>query len=145
MSCPTNQCKLTNYISTSDVTIAEGDILFTDGKKEVLPTLVGKPERITALNENIKEVKRKRKGDIKLSFITDFTEPYILYFNKGTTEIDGDIIEDVTESLFKKMPQGLQMASETLCITGAELGESGLVNITGDITIKINTEEASLD
>ena len=59
MSCPVNQCNRTNmYVDSQGIMRANKDLV-KHYDAEPLPTLSGKPERITAINVRIKEDEAK--------------------------------------------------------------------------------------
>lgn len=82
MGCPVNQCKRINmYVDSQGIMRANKD-LAKSYKAEPLPTLVGKPERITAINEEIKKDEAKTKSSLKAkagnsATLTDETEKVV--------------------------------------------------------------------
>lgn len=66
MGCPVNQCKRINMVVDSQGIMRDNKDLVKNYKAEPLPTLVGKPERITALNEKIKEDEAKVASNLKI-------------------------------------------------------------------------------
>lgn len=65
MGCPTNLCKRVNMVVDSQGIMRDNKDLVKYYDAEPLPTLIGKPERITALNEKIKEDEAKTKSTLK--------------------------------------------------------------------------------
>ena len=65
MGCPTNLCKRVNMVVDSQGIMRDNKDLVKHYDAEPLPTLIGKPERITALNEKIKEDETKTKSTLK--------------------------------------------------------------------------------
>ena len=53
MGCPTNQNKMTNMLTDSQGIMRKGPVLGHDTEPTEIPVLVGKPERIAALNSKI--------------------------------------------------------------------------------------------
>lgn len=53
MGCPTNQNKMTNMLTDSQGIMRKGPVLGQDTEPIEIPTLIGKPERIAALNSKI--------------------------------------------------------------------------------------------
>ena len=65
MGCPVNQCKRINmYVDSQGIMRANKDLVKHYDAKP-LPTLVGKPERITALNVKIKKDEAKLKSNLE--------------------------------------------------------------------------------
>lgn len=65
MGCPVNQCKRINmYVDSQGIMRANKDLV-KNYDAEVLPTLIGKPERITALNDKIKEDEEKLVSNLE--------------------------------------------------------------------------------
>ena len=65
MGCPVNQCKRINmYVDSQGIMRANKDLV-KHYNAEPLPTLVGKPERITALNARIKKDEAKLKSNLE--------------------------------------------------------------------------------
>lgn len=65
MGCPVNQCKRINmYVDSQGIMRANKDLV-KHYDAEPLPTLVGKPERITALNVKIKKDEAKLKSNLE--------------------------------------------------------------------------------
>lgn len=65
MGCPVNQCKRINmYVDSQGIMRANKDLVKHYNAKP-LPTLVGKPERITALNVKIKKDEAKLKSNLE--------------------------------------------------------------------------------
>lgn len=65
MGCPTNLCKRVNMVVDSQGIMRDNKDLVKNYYAEPLPTLVGKPERITALNEKIKEDEAKVESNLE--------------------------------------------------------------------------------
>ena len=64
MGCPVNQCKRINmYVDSQGIMRANKDLV-KHYNAEPLPTLIGKPERIAALNNKIKEDEANLKLDM---------------------------------------------------------------------------------
>ena len=53
MGCPTNQNKMTNMLTDSQGIMRKGPVLGHDTEPTEIPVLIGKPERIAALNSKI--------------------------------------------------------------------------------------------
>ena len=66
MGCPTNLCKRVNMVVDSQGIMRDNKDLVKNYYAEPLPTLVGKPERITALNEKIKEDEAKVESNLEI-------------------------------------------------------------------------------
>ena len=65
MGCPVNQCKRINmYVDSQGIMRANKDLVKHYDAKP-LPTLVGKTERITALNVKIKKDEAKLKSNLE--------------------------------------------------------------------------------
>ena len=65
MGCPVNQCKRINmYVDSQGIMRANKDLVKHYDAKP-LSTLVGKPERITALNAKIKKDEAKLKSNLE--------------------------------------------------------------------------------
>lgn len=80
MGCPTNLCRRVNMVVDSQGIMKDNKDLVKNYYAEPLPTLIGKPERITALNEKIKEDEAK---------LTSILEP-------GDGEAEGTIPDNST-------------------------------------------------
>lgn len=65
MGCPTNLCKRVNMVVDSQGIMRDNKDLVENYYADPLPTLVGKPERITALNEKIKEDEAKLASNLE--------------------------------------------------------------------------------
>ena len=65
MGCPVNLCKRVNMVVDSQGIMRDNKDLVKNYKAEPLPTLVGKPERITAINKRIKKDEAKTKSNLK--------------------------------------------------------------------------------
>ena len=66
MGCPTNLCRRVNMVVDSQGIMRDNKDLVKNYYAEPLPTLIGKPERITALNENIKEDEAKAESTLAI-------------------------------------------------------------------------------
>lgn len=65
MGCPINQCKRINmYVDSQGIMRANKDLVKHYDAKP-LPTLIGKPERITAINVRIKEDEAKLTSNLE--------------------------------------------------------------------------------
>ena len=65
MGCPTNLCKRVNMVVDSQGIMRDNKDLVKHYEAEPLPTLIGKPERITAINERIKEDEAKVESNLE--------------------------------------------------------------------------------
>lgn len=65
MGCPVNQCKRINmYVDSQGIMRANKDLV-KHYDAEQLPTLIGKPERVTAINARIKEDETKLTSNLE--------------------------------------------------------------------------------
>ena len=66
MGCPVNLCKRVNMVVDSQGIMKDNKDLVKNYEAKPLPTLIGKPERITALNEKIKEDEAKVESTLEI-------------------------------------------------------------------------------
>ena len=75
MGCPTNQNKMTNMLTDSQGIMRKGPVLGHDTEPTKIPVLVGKPERIAALNSKI-AVDERAAGMVGVAGTEETPAPY---------------------------------------------------------------------
>ena len=75
MGCPTNQNKMTNMLTDSQGIMRKGPVLGHDTEPTEIPVLVGKPERIAALNSKI-AVDERAAGMVGVADTEETPVPY---------------------------------------------------------------------
>ena len=75
MGCPTNQNKMTNMLTDSQGIMRKGPVLGHDTESTEIPVLVGKPERIAALNSKI-AVDERAAGMVGVAGTEETPVPY---------------------------------------------------------------------
>ena len=75
MGCPTNQNKMTNMLTDSQGIMRKGPVLGHDTEPTEIPVLVGKPERIAALNSKI-AVDERAAGMVGVAGTEETLVPY---------------------------------------------------------------------
>ena len=102
MGCPVNQCKRTNpFVDSQGIRKANKDLV-KHYDAEPLPTLVGKPERIAALNARILEDEKRTNMAAALTREKVFvsTAGYRVRFKiKIAEEAADDIPEEILETI----------------------------------------------
>lgn len=108
MSCPVNQCNRTNpFVDSQGIRKANKDLV-KHYDAEPLPTLVGKPERIAALNARILEDEKRTNMAAALTRGEVSVSPDVLpdvstagYRVRFKTEIFEEAADDVPEAILE--------------------------------------------
>lgn len=93
MGCPTNLCKRVNMVVDSQGIMRDNKDLVKKYKAEPLPTLVGKPERVTELNKKIKKDEAKTKSNLKAKAGNSAT------LTDGDTTTERPVIDENNDNL----------------------------------------------